>query len=353
MSTSATTALTETPFETFLSYTDEEAWSPTLTALLRSIHEVDKSATQIWFAFYPLGLCQALSESDDAAKLARELLLQGNYYLKDQIDASHKFLYGHRYWPQVKRAVEQHADSWSGLKPGSKQSTAEISSAGLTDQILTVARAVAASSRVDQSLLTGITAVAFMTVRQVGLLAFKEAPGNIQIDQRHAKKSPEQILKARARDDSQGLLGFLKTVDKKWTVVHDENDNAAKYKLNHAQDLAWGAVDDRSRDWLAIDPRRTEGPIPVECRSASCGTCWVGVLGGAEKLAAVDRREGTKIKEFGYLDSAEPKPLIRLACQAQAEGAVSIVIPPWNGVFGKYLKARKQPAEEVLTDTVN
>src|SRR4029077_10184434 len=117
----------------------------------------------------------------------------------------------------------------SGMKPGSEQSTAEISSTSLTDQILTVARAVAASSKVDQSLLIGITAVAFMTVQQTGLVAFKAAPGTIQIDQKHAKKSPEQVLKARAKDDSQGLLGFLKTVDKKWTVVHDENDNAAKY----------------------------------------------------------------------------------------------------------------------------
>jgi ferredoxin len=108
--------------------------------------------------------------------------------------------------------------------------------------------------------------------------------------------------------------------------------------MNHVQDLAWGAADDRSRNWREIDPRRVEGPIPVECRSASCGTCWVGILGGAEKLTDVAAREGKKIKEFGYIDTAEAKPLIRLACQAQASGAVSIVIPPWNGVFGKYLK---------------
>src|SRR5207253_5356310 len=76
--------------------------------------------------------------------------------------------------------------------------------------------------------------------------------------------------------------------------------------------------------------------------SASCGTCWVGVLGGAEKLADVGAREGKKIKEFGYIDSAEPKPLIRLACQAQAQGAVSVVIPPWNGQFGKYLDALRE-----------
>ena len=67
----------------------------------------------------------------------------------------------------------------------------------------------------------------------------------------------------------------------------------------------------------------------------------MGVLGGAEKLAAVGARESTRIKEFGYIDTAEAKPLIRLACQAQAQGAVSIVIPPWNGFFGKYMKAKK------------
>ena len=105
-----------------------------------------------------------------------------------------------------------------------------------------------------------------------------------------------------------------------------------------------GAANDRSRDWVALDPRRMEGPIPVECRSASCGTCWVGVLGGADRLADVAVREGKKIKEFGYIDTAEPKPMIRLACQAQAQGAVSVVIPPWNGQFGKHLRALKEAA---------
>ena len=65
------------------------------------------------------------------------------------------------------------------------------------------------------------------------------------------------------------------------------------------------------------------------------------------------------IKEFGYIDTAEPKPLIRLACQAQANGAVSIVIPPWNGQFGKYLKSLKSdegsamlPSDTAPTDSV-
>src|SRR5687768_14520464 len=322
----------KTAFETYLEQQNEEAWAAALATLLRSVHEVDRNATQIWFAFYPLSLYRALQETDDREKLARELLLQGEYELKAQIDSSHHFLYGHRFWPQVKRAVEQFS------------STADVSGK-LADQITAVARTIAGELKKDESLLVGITAVAFMTVRQVGFEAFKAAPGTLAIDKKHVKQNPEQILNARAKDDSQGLFGFLKTVNKQWTVTWDENDNGAKYKLREATDLAWGAAEDQSRDWRAMDPRRIEGPIPVECRSASCGTCWVGVLGGAEKLSDVAAREGKKIKEFGYIDTAEPKPLVRLACQAQASGAVSIVIPPWNGQFGKYLKQSKHTGD--------
>ena len=326
---------TKTPFEIFLDAHDEEAWSATLTTLLRSIHEVDRNATQIWFAFYPLALSQALANSDDPEKLRQRLLMQGNFDLKDQIDSSHTFLYGHRYWPQVKSVIQRHA--------------AEFSSSGtsLSDQILTISGEVANKLKVDRSLLVGITAIAFMTVQQVGVAAFSKT-GTVHIDQKHSRKSPEQILRERAKDDSQGLFGFLRTVNKKWTVTYDENDDSARYVMNNIQDLAWGAADDRTRNWREIDRRRIEGPIPVECRSASCGTCWVGILGGAEKLSDVAAREGKKIKEFGYIDTNEPKPLIRLACQAQTHGAVSIVIPPWNGVFGKYLREQKAVAESQL-----
>jgi ferredoxin len=327
---------TQTPFEQFLNQHDEEAWAAGLTALLRSVHDVDKNATQIWFSFYPLSLFRAFETAADPEKLRAQLLVQGVFQLKDQIDSSHKFLYGHRYWPQVKKAVELFAANFTAQE-----------GAALADQVLQVARDVAQAAKVDVSLTVGITAVAFMTVRQAGLAAFKNAKAEMLLDSKHARKSPDQVLRERAVDDSQGIFGFLKTVDKKWTVTYDENDSQAKYKLNHVQDLAWGAADDQSRNWREVDPRRVEGPIPVECRSASCGTCWVGVLGGAEKLSDVAVREGKKIKEFGYIDTTEPKPLIRLACQAQALGAVSIVIPPWNGVFGKYLKSQHDVTEEV------
>jgi ferredoxin len=334
MTTPVTGRATTNAFETYLNQHGEEAWAATLTTLLRSIHEVDKNATQIWFAFYPLSLHRVLQEAPNREELARDLLLQGDYDLKNQIDSSHRFLYGHRYWPHVKTAVESFSENFY---PGEGK---------LADNILQVAGQAAQAAHTDTSLTVGITAVAFMTLQQVGLNAFKSAKGEVLIEKKHVKRSPEQVLSERAKDDSQGLLGFLKTVDKKWTVTYDENDGSAKYKLNHVQDLAWGAADDQTRNWREIDPRRIEGPIPVECRSASCGTCWVGVLGGAEKLSDVAVREGKKIKEFGYIDTTEPKPLIRLACQAQALGAVSIVIPPWNGVFGTYLKSLRATEEK-------
>ncbi|MGI9065466.1 MAG: 2Fe-2S iron-sulfur cluster-binding protein [Pyrinomonadaceae bacterium] len=326
----------ESPFETFLNQHGEESWAAILTTLLRSIHEVDKNAAQIWFGFYPLSLFQAFQRAEDPDKLSQQLLMKGVYPLREQIDSSHKFLYGHRYWPEVKKAVETFAANY------------QTSETSLSDQILKVAGDVSRATGVDQSLLVGIVAVAFMTVQQAGLEAFRNAKGQMLLDRKVAKRSAEQVLRDRAVDDGQGFFGFLRTIDKKWTITYDETDERARYKMNHDQDMAWGAADDRTRNWREIDPRRPEGPIPVECRSASCGTCWVGILGGAEKLSDVAVREGKKIKEFGYIDTTEAKPLIRLACQAKAMGAVSIVIPPWNGVFGKYLRSLKEKGEEGL-----
>ena len=59
------------------------------------------------------------------------------------------------------------------------------------------------------------------------------------------------------------------------------------------------------------------------------------MIAGQEKLSEVARRENRALKVFGYNQTDDPKPLIRLACQAKASGNVTIVIPPWNAVFGK------------------
>ena len=323
-----------TPLESFLKGHDAGAWRAALKELLPSIHEVDRNATEIWFHFYPLELLRAFERAEDPEELAQKLLMQGPYLLKNQIDSSHVFLYGHRYWPEVKKHVVTLVEA-DGV----------AATPLLPELIREAAGKVAARLGVEPSLLVGITAVAFMTLTQVGLAAFEATPGTVLIDEKHRRKSPEQVLRERAKDDGQGLLSFLRTTDKRWTVVWDENDEERRFKILDRQELASGAAEDK-RPWHELDPRCTvdEGPIPVQCRSASCGTCWVGVLGGAEKLSEVSPRERRMLAEFGYAETDEPRPLIRLSCQAQGTGAVSIVIPPWNGFYGKYLKKQREAA---------
>jgi ferredoxin len=322
----------ETLFEAFLNQHDEAAWRETVATLLPHSHEVDKTTTPIWFYFFPLALARALQQAEDPEALARKLVLDGRYYLKDQIDSSHEFLYGHRYWPEVKKAVVEYAAS-----------TKAPASLELADQIREVANSVAKKIPIDDSLLVGITAVAFMTLQQVGLEVFKAYPGTVRLDPNVARRTPEEVLKARAKDDRQPLFNFLRNPDKVWTVTFNENDDGAKFKLINTQHLTTAAANDKRLHHLR-EPRCIpgEGPIPVQCRSASCGTCWVGILGGAEKLSEVGDLEGRRIKEFGYINTDDPRPLIRLACQTQACGAVSIVIPPWNGVFGQFLRRQKE-----------
>jgi len=328
----------ESLFEAFLNKHDDAAWSEIIRKLLPSIHEVDKAATQIWFRFYPLALLRALQQAGDPRALAGKLSLQGKYYLKDQIDSSHEFMYGTRFWPQVKAALAEYAASSSGP-----------SSLDLATQVRELAGSVAGRVKADESLLVGITAIAFMTLQQTGAAQFKASPGAAR---KFPSKTPDQILKQRQRDNSQGVLGFLKGANKTYDVTFDENDSNAKFKLINSQHITTAAANDK-RDYNSRDARCVvgEGPIPIECRSAACGTCWVGVLGGAEKLSEVAALEWRRIKEFGYIYTDEPKPIIRLACQAQAHGAVSIVIPPWNGVFGRYLQGHKSVLEEAEVES--
>jgi ferredoxin len=304
---------------------DSQAWRIAVDKLSAETHLIDRNATRIWFAFYPLDLHVALAEAEDEAALARKLGLMGQWRLADQIDSSHRFLFAHRYWPQVKAAIQRPPD---------------VLPEDLAALISVFAEAAGRTARVDREFLLGIAAVLLMTLRQVGTDAFAEAPGTIHLSERVRALSPHQVLKARARDDWQGLFGFTRGLRKQWSVTFDETEPEAKFTLIEGQEIASGARTDK-RDYHSRDPRCTpdEGPIPVECRAASCGTCWVGVLGGAEKLSpVVDRDERRRMKVFGYLDSTEERPLIRLACQARAHGAVSIVIPPWNGVFASCLR---------------
>ena len=330
----------KTVFENFLDSFDEAAWSNAVQTLLPEIHAVDRAAVQIWFGFYPLELFRVLQTVEDKGELARKLGLQGDYELVNQIDSSHRFLYGHRYWRIVKDQIAARAVT--------KETPADLPA-----EIRQIAKLAATKARSQQSLITGITAIGMMTLVQVGLEKFKSAVGATKVDPRFAKKTPDEIVAERAKDTGQGLLGFLKTVDKKFTVTWDEQAANAKFRVTDDEEIATAAQRDQSQNWQAKDARCFEGVIPVECRSAACGTCWVGVLGGAEKLSNVTAREQKSMRRFGYLFSDEPQPLLRLACQAKAHGAVTIVIPPWNGVYGKQLYRDKITEEQLQPATTS
>ncbi|MGH9842888.1 MAG: hypothetical protein ACREEM_29470, partial [Blastocatellia bacterium] len=307
----------------YLDQQDDAAWERIVAELQSSIHPVDRRATHIWFAFFPVKLWRALAAADDVEAMAKKLIMKGSYLLRDQVDTSAEFLYGHRYWPQVKTAVSEFAATASPETP-------------LVEQIKAVARSVAEKVKAGPSLLTGITAVAFGTLQQVSTELFKQ-PADAGNYGKTWNKSADQIVADRAKDDSQGLLGFLKSVDKQFTVNFRECEPGHTFKLINMQDVTMAAKEDK-RDHHLRDPRcmAGEGPLPVECRTAACGTCWVGVLSPTEKISPPNDREKNKWRYFGYegFTGQDDSP-IRLACQMKAYGNVTIVIPPWNGMIGK------------------
>lgn len=322
----------ETPFSGFLRQHGQDDWWSVVDEIEAEIHEVDRRATRIWFYFWPLWLAQALEEADDVEALVRKLELKGRFRLEEQVDSSHRFLYGHRHWPRVKPAIVEQAESETAPR-----------SLDLADLIRETAADTGSLHALQPSLLMGITAVGYMTLQQVGLEAFAASVGEVELDAWALRRSPAAILRQRAREGNQGLFGLLKGLRREHEIVFDENHRNARFKLIEGQELTQAAMMvDRKHPYADSRCMPGQGPIPTECRSAACGTCWVGVLGGRERLSPVGKLEGRRMgPRFGYLDTDEERPIIRLACKARASGNVTLVIPPWNGVAGRFLQDRQ------------
>ncbi|HVF29544.1 MAG TPA: 2Fe-2S iron-sulfur cluster-binding protein, partial [Pyrinomonadaceae bacterium] len=308
--------------ENALASFNESAWTEVVDQLLPAIHEVDRNAVRIWFRFYPLDVVRYLESAEDPEQAMRGVNLQGDFGLLGKIDTSHRFLYGHRYWPHVRQAIIARSES-------------DAPFSGIGAEISGISEKVAAAAGTKVSLTIAISAVGLMTLVQAGFEDFKSSPGAVEKPAGLMAKSPEVIVSERRKDDSQGLLGFLKTVDKKFTIHFNAFATGGSFRVMNEEEIASASQKDHSRDWQNLDSRSWDGPVPIECTAASCGTCWVGVIAGENKLSEVSRRERRAMKVFGYNSSGSDKPVIRLACQAKAYGNVTIVIPPWNAVFGK------------------
>lgn len=297
-------------------------WPAVCRRLASRIHPVDRDATRIWFSLYPLLLHKRSDTTTDRAAFETFYQLRGPYRLQDTVHTSHQFLYGHRYWAAARQAALQTQPQ-----------------ATLDETIVAAARHVPA----EESLALGITAIALMTLRQAPAALRNTVP----VPTTAAAEKPEAWLARRATDTPAGLFGRLTGKSGRPRIVFDERDPAGSFPLHPTQDITMAACEDK-RPYHLTDARCFEdmGPIPVECRSGSCGTCWIGVLGGNENLSVVTPYERKRMEYMGYWDAgfedaAADRPLIRLACQTQASGSASIVIPPWCGVFGPTRRERE------------
>ncbi len=294
----------------------QKSWLEALDAVEASIHEVDREATRIWFAFWPLELQEALGSGDDPKQMAKVMDLEGEWTLDEAIDASVSFLYGAHHWPATKKAILAHGGPATSL----------------SQTIQDLAGKVAASEKVDVSLVTGITAVGLMMLRIVGddaLSAVVDHPASGDL----LPKDPGRVLSNRKRESRDGLFTFLRGVNRRWDVRWDESRRDGVYRAINQQDLAMAGASAEG-DYRSLDYRRIDGPVPVECRVGSCGYCWVGLLAGKDNLTPITPFEQERLRYFGYdtvNGEADSHPLVRLACQAQCHGDVTVTIPPWNG----------------------
>lgn len=286
-------------FEADLSRFSPADWAAALETLAPEIHPIDREATRVWCAFFPLPLHLALAAAgpDQLSDLERSLGLMGHWRLADQVDSSHTFLYGHRYWPQIKRAV---------LAVAAKSSF----QAGLPEIITRVADHASRTSSVDRDQSLGIAIVGLMTLRQCGTERFGSGNGIVQLPMNVQAKSIRQVRRRRRRQTSRGLWGFLRGRGQRFRMTFDEGTRGASFDVIAGQDIASGA--------------------PV-------GTSWIGVLAGADRLSPIDpSAEGQQLAVLGYTqaNAANGAPLIRLASGARPTGDVTFVIPPWSGTIG-------------------
>jgi hypothetical protein len=247
-------------FEAHLAGFSPADWTSAVDTLASEIHPVDLDATRIWLAFF------------SAARPAALAATMGDWRLEDNIDSSHTFLYGHRYWPQAKRAV--------------LAMSAESSYPALLPEIITkVADHTSRTSSVDRDQLIGIATAGLMTLRQCGIEKFGSGKGVVQLPMDVEARSIRQVMRRRRLQRSRGLLALLLGRRNRFRMTFDENVEGAAFDVMSGETIA-----DR----------------------APSGTSWIGILAGADELMPGDHG------------------VLRLASETRPRGDMTLVIPPWS-----------------------
>jgi hypothetical protein len=247
-------------------------WVSAIETLALEIHPIDLHATRVWFA------------------------LVAGTPLADRIETSHTFLYGHRYWPQVKRAILAAAKetSWPTVLPELLDRTADYATR---------------TTQVDRDQLLGITAAALMTLSQVGLEAFAATSGTVQLPKWAHVRSVRQVRRARRH---QGWRPFGALFGKpRFRVTYSEASPDASFNVAEGETIASGMP-----------------PGLRRCGTTCSGACMIGVLAGAQDVSPmaaeeIERLDALRIRQAKSIDGY---PLIRLACHACPGGDMTIVV---------------------------
>lgn len=302
----------------------DAVWLRAYQALEAEIGAVDREGLAIWLGLYPF-LVHDMSP-DAAGEVYYQI--RGNWRLAGQEDSSHNFLYSSAWWPAAKKALRENP-------PAAPDPIAQIQ--GLAPRI-----EAPAAHRLT------LAFVALKTLAQCGP-GFLDTAGDSQPTV--AQRPEKQVVELRTGKAKAGFLTKLFAKPTQHRVTFDELRPDGHFPALDSQEITTAAEADK-RPYHLADERCYEGmgPIPVDCRSGSCGTCWVGILGGRENLDEAGEFERKRMEYFGYWDSGfgdegSTHPRLRLACQAKVHGPVSLVIPTWNGVYGKSRREREKRKE--------
>ena len=303
-------------------------WAAAVDTLSASVHPIDQNATRIWFAFFPLKPASRAGSrggrAEREAAVVQTLRLMGRWRLVDQIDSSHAFLFAHRYWPQVKSAVtsfDQSITEATPLRGGrhvgrggrgahrarrSRDARRDVRG-GAHDAPPGRTGRAHGGARTDSSGGCRARAVAASGHEAAGA---RRLAGSVRLPAR-----PHEALDGDVRRERFGR-------EVRRHQRPGDRDGGADRQAGLS----------RSRSALHAGRGTDSRRVPRRVMRHVLGR---RARRRRQALAGRRSRRAASVQMFGYLDSQEPKPLIRLACQAKAHGAVSIVIPPWNGFLSK------------------
>lgn len=213
--------------------------------LITQTHPVDREALRLW---------SRVRETGQAHRF---------------LGAVRQSLYGNRYWPRVRSIV-------ASQDPGCGSAV---------ERAFQAAGAATRTARVDEDQLLGIAFVAVDMFDHLGPEGFLAVPDRVLLSQAALLETPTMVLRRRANNSPEGLLGRWRGDRRRWRITH-EPDSSSHYTVVH-------------------------GDVLAPCRGGSHEHCDVGIVAGADRVSPCE--------------GSDPFPLIRRACQTRVFGRISLL----------------------------